>query len=165
MLSKKVSSTIFEVWCDLGLNPGLPDHWRTLYPLGQWAGSSYTPHNSWPYVSFCPWRKGWVNTLLGITQKILFVKYLMSKNNNKRILKFRENKRFYKKLYARAVPKEKIKISCSGKREDLDLLMDWFDWHENLPRFILNHKLRKLRLFYIYIYCCTIARYGYMKRT
>ena len=23
---------------DLGLNPGLPDHWRTLYPLGQWAG-------------------------------------------------------------------------------------------------------------------------------
>ena len=27
------------VWHDLGLNPGLPDHWRTLYPLGQWAGS------------------------------------------------------------------------------------------------------------------------------
>ena len=26
------------VWRDLGLNPGLPDHWRTLYPLGQWAG-------------------------------------------------------------------------------------------------------------------------------
>ena len=23
------------VWRDLGLNPGLPDHWRTLYPLGQ----------------------------------------------------------------------------------------------------------------------------------
>ena len=23
------------VWCNLGLNPGLPDHWRTLYPLGQ----------------------------------------------------------------------------------------------------------------------------------
>ena len=26
------------VWRDLGLNPGLPDNWRTLYPLGQWAG-------------------------------------------------------------------------------------------------------------------------------
>ena len=24
------------VWLDLGLNPGLPDHWRTLYALGQW---------------------------------------------------------------------------------------------------------------------------------
>ena len=25
-------------WRDLGLNPGLRDHWRTLYPLDQWAG-------------------------------------------------------------------------------------------------------------------------------
>ena len=25
-------------WHDLGLNIGLPDHWWTLYPLGQWAG-------------------------------------------------------------------------------------------------------------------------------
>ena len=25
------------VWRDLGLNPGLPDHWWTLYPLDQWA--------------------------------------------------------------------------------------------------------------------------------
>ena len=24
------------VWHDLGLNPDLPDHWRTLYPQGQW---------------------------------------------------------------------------------------------------------------------------------
>ena len=23
------------VWRNLGLNPGLPDHWQTLYPLGQ----------------------------------------------------------------------------------------------------------------------------------
>ena len=40
MLSKEVSSTIFKslVWLGLGLNPGLPDHWRTLYPLGQWVG-------------------------------------------------------------------------------------------------------------------------------
>ena len=38
VLSKKVSSTIFKslVWRDLGLNTGLPDHWRTLYPLDQW---------------------------------------------------------------------------------------------------------------------------------
>ena len=35
MLSVKqgASSTIF--WLDPGLNPGLPDHWRTLYPLDQ----------------------------------------------------------------------------------------------------------------------------------
>ena len=41
MLSKAASSTIFEslVWLDLGLNPGLPDHWRILYSLGQWTGS------------------------------------------------------------------------------------------------------------------------------
>ena len=40
VLSKEVSSTILKsfVWRDLGLNPGLPDHWRTLNPLGQWAG-------------------------------------------------------------------------------------------------------------------------------
>ena len=25
------------VWLDLGVNPGLPDHWRTLYSLGQFA--------------------------------------------------------------------------------------------------------------------------------
>ena len=26
------------VWLDPGLNSGHPDHWRTLYPLGQWDG-------------------------------------------------------------------------------------------------------------------------------
>ena len=26
----------FLVWRDLGLNPGLKDHWRTLYPQDQW---------------------------------------------------------------------------------------------------------------------------------
>ena len=25
------------VWHNLGLNPGLPDHWQTLLPLGKWA--------------------------------------------------------------------------------------------------------------------------------
>ena len=40
MLCKEVSSTILKssIWRDLGLNPGLPDHWQTLYPLDQWAG-------------------------------------------------------------------------------------------------------------------------------
>ena len=28
----------FLVWLDLGLNPGLSYHWRTLYPLDQWVG-------------------------------------------------------------------------------------------------------------------------------
>ena len=39
VLSKEVSSTIFKslVWRGLGLNLGLPDLWRTLYPLSQWA--------------------------------------------------------------------------------------------------------------------------------
>ena len=37
MISKAALSTIFEslVWLDLGLNAGLPDHWRTLYSFGQ----------------------------------------------------------------------------------------------------------------------------------
>ena len=26
------------VWLDLGLNLGLPDHWKTLYSFGQWPG-------------------------------------------------------------------------------------------------------------------------------
>ena len=29
------------VWRDLGLNPGLSDHWWTLYPLAQWAGITF----------------------------------------------------------------------------------------------------------------------------
>ena len=39
-VDKAESSTIFEslVWLDLGLNPGLLDHWRTFYSLGQWPG-------------------------------------------------------------------------------------------------------------------------------
>ena len=27
------------VWLDLGLNSSLPDHWRKIHPLGQWAGT------------------------------------------------------------------------------------------------------------------------------
>ena len=32
------------VWLDLGLNPGLLDHWRTLYSFGQWSGYRNTIH-------------------------------------------------------------------------------------------------------------------------
>ena len=41
------------VWPDLGLNPGLPDHWRTLYPLGQWAGF-------WRKPFFLVWVYSWL---------------------------------------------------------------------------------------------------------
>ena len=37
------------VWLDLGLNPGLPGHWRTLYPLGQ------CPVRPWNLVSNMLW--------------------------------------------------------------------------------------------------------------
>ena len=37
VLSKEVSSTIFKVFSMT--RPGVPNHWRTLYPLDQWAGS------------------------------------------------------------------------------------------------------------------------------
>ena len=48
VLSKEVSSTILKslVWCDLGLNPGLPDRWRTLYQLDQWDGYTILPLNN-----------------------------------------------------------------------------------------------------------------------
>ena len=42
------------VWCDLGLNPGLLDHWQTLYPLGQWARLEIL-HNIWAKYYFVPW--------------------------------------------------------------------------------------------------------------
>ena len=40
VLSKEASSTILKVFgmTRPGIEPCLPDHWRTLYPLGQWAG-------------------------------------------------------------------------------------------------------------------------------
>ena len=40
VLSKEVSSTIFKVFGKTwpGMDQGLPGHYRTLYPLGQWAG-------------------------------------------------------------------------------------------------------------------------------
>ena len=38
MLSVKQGSIKSLVWLDLGLNPDLPNHWWTLYSLGQWPG-------------------------------------------------------------------------------------------------------------------------------
>ena len=37
--SKEVSSTIFKVFGTI--RPRLPDHWRTPYSLGKWAGEHY----------------------------------------------------------------------------------------------------------------------------
>ena len=39
-LARQHQVPFFEslVWLDLGLNPSLLDHWRTLYSLGQWSG-------------------------------------------------------------------------------------------------------------------------------
>ena len=34
------------VWCNLGLNAGLPDQWRTLYLLKQWAAAA--KNDTWP---------------------------------------------------------------------------------------------------------------------
>ena len=33
-----IKEYLFEalLWLDLGLNPGVPDHWWTFYSLGQW---------------------------------------------------------------------------------------------------------------------------------
>ena len=41
VLSKKFQGPFFEslVWHDLGLNSGLPDHWRTLYSLVDWPAT------------------------------------------------------------------------------------------------------------------------------
>ena len=33
------------VWCNLGLIPGLPDHWRILYQLDEWTGSNFLKAN------------------------------------------------------------------------------------------------------------------------
>ena len=67
------------VWLDLGLNLGHPDHWRTLYSLGQWPGICYNcplkllivlllllevqPAN-WPWIhqksQICLYTKNWI---------------------------------------------------------------------------------------------------------
>ena len=40
------------VWRDLGLNPGLRDHWRTLYPLVHWC---LEPQRKKYFVSLIIW--------------------------------------------------------------------------------------------------------------
>ena len=56
MLSKEVLSIIFKslVWLDQGLNPGLPEHWRTLNQLDQW---SIEPYNNQQNCGLC--CSGW----------------------------------------------------------------------------------------------------------
>ena len=38
------------VWFDLGLNPGLPDHWWTLYSLGQYIWINKMSTNYFLYI-------------------------------------------------------------------------------------------------------------------
>ena len=64
MLSKEISSIIFKslVLLDLGLNPGLPGHWRTLYPLGQCVHKRMSFISSSLLLQLCPAclvRLGW----------------------------------------------------------------------------------------------------------
>ena len=47
------------LWLDLGLNPGLPDHWQTLYPLGQWAVILYFLNDVNLLWLFCDLMKAW----------------------------------------------------------------------------------------------------------
>ena len=42
LLSVKQGGIKYHFKSLLGMNPGLPDHWRTLYSLGQWTGNTYT---------------------------------------------------------------------------------------------------------------------------
>ena len=57
------SSTIFWVfvWVDLGLNPGLPDHWQTLYSFSQWPSIYFNEIRTFHifmHKRFC-WRNFW----------------------------------------------------------------------------------------------------------
>ena len=59
------------VWRDLGLNPCLPDHWRTLYPLAQrsWVSWSFLQNNNHQAVKKMKWienRKNTVKKTVGI---------------------------------------------------------------------------------------------------
>ena len=57
------------VWHDLGLNPDLPDHWQTFYPLGQWADEMRENDTELSMVSMDgaalsqSWWKGFMFTL------------------------------------------------------------------------------------------------------
>ena len=66
------------VWHDLGLNPGLPDHWRTLYPLDQWVWNihAFTLSDSLLVI----WHEGRVHGLI-VTQFLAFwVRHKVHKN-------------------------------------------------------------------------------------
>ena len=65
----------FLVWRDLGLNPGLPDYWRTLYPLGQWAVlSKYnTQQNS--ECKLCRDKDETVNNIISECSKLVWKDY------------------------------------------------------------------------------------------
>ena len=56
---------------DLGLNPSLPNPWRTLYPLGQWADPHYLSKVSWQKL-YLPKRK-WI-----LNETLVFFKIVLS---------------------------------------------------------------------------------------
>ena len=78
VLSKEVSSNIFKslVWRDLGLNPGLPDHLRTLYPLGQWASLKTKDYHYYLIET-----NGWRRNLTATTHEC-WEQYWTSPGNN-----------------------------------------------------------------------------------
>ena len=83
MLSKAASSTIFEslVWLDLGLNLGLPDHWRTFYSLGYTA-----KHNT--FVWFCLIWFYSISTIVGYLMPNPFLHIYSSISNNSSFTQF-----------------------------------------------------------------------------
>ena len=48
-----VNSTIFEflIWLNQGLNPSLPNHLQTLYPLDQWPEATLVEEQQWYYFT------------------------------------------------------------------------------------------------------------------
>ena len=78
VLSKSASSTIFEflVLLDLGLNPGLPNHWRTLISFDQWLGC-FIDNGHVTKVQWTIWFS-FVSFFDGIST---FVGYLMPKQS------------------------------------------------------------------------------------
>ena len=65
-LARRYQVPFFEslVWLDLGLNPSLPDHWRTLYPLVQWPEEPslhyYLTIAGGRTIGFTPFPRVWV---------------------------------------------------------------------------------------------------------
>ena len=69
------------VWRDLGLKPGLPDHWRTLDPLDQWADIKWNHLFVWKRMSSGPFKNVIYKTCLEIIYLIYIYKKDLALNN------------------------------------------------------------------------------------